>query len=458
MYRYLYSKLVYPLYHGLIGSGAVKASRELDSHDIFTIDQLHVLEEKKLQYLLEYANRNVPYYREIISKTGKDTDTLAGSPHFQSFPILSKSIIRRQGERLHSQNLGDNKIDSNSTSGSSGSPLRFFTDRHSKSFRKAALNRNRRWLGIHIGDPIVHLWGSPIDQQLAEALRGRIRARVTRETFLSAYKIGDDDFAKYAGIIQRTGARLLVGYPSVLTEFANFCGVRAIRFPRLQAVISSAEALYGHHRKDIEQNFGVPLYNRYGSREVGDIAHEIPGQNGLVVNSDRILVEIINNNGEPCAPGVLGQIIVTDLDNLGMPFIRYDIGDLGCWAQSATTDGTMPYPVLESVEGRSLDIVTSSTGARVGGTFWTILFRERPGIDQFQVIQEKANGVRIRYTSDANAETPDFNYFSEKIRDILGAEFFVTYEGVDRIDPEPSGKHRIVVSRLGQDPPIPTNG
>lgn len=449
MYRHLYSRIVYPLYHWLIGSGALSAVRELDSHDNLTNDEMHELEQNKLRCLLARAHRYVPYYREIIDQTGLDTDSLAESQHFRSLPLLSKSIIRRQGERLHSAMLGGNRLDPNSTSGSTGSPLHFFTDRRSKSFRKAVVIRNRKWLGIRVGDPVVHIWGSPIDQKRAEALRGRIHARITRETLLSAYAIGDDGFAEYAKVLRQSGARLLIGYPSVLSEFARFCGNRSVRFPRLQAIISSAEALYEIHRQVIEDNFNVPLFNRYGCREVGDIAHEVPEQEGLIVNSDRVLVEVIDDFGESCSPGVLGRLIVTDLDNFGMPIIRYDSGDLGSWACGNKHGRSLPYPVLESVEGRSLDVVSSPSGARVGGTFWTILFRERPGIAMFQVTQDRPDGVQVRFVRDVTVDQIDFNYFSRKIKSLCGSDFAVAYKEVKRIDPEPNGKYRVVISCLG---------
>lgn len=441
----------------MTGSGAVSAVRELESHDLLSTSELRNLEKTKLRRLLSHAGEHVPYFKDVIDKTGLDIESLAEPAQFRMLPVLSKATIREQGERLHSTMLNGNRLDPNSTSGSTGSPMKFFTDQRSKAFRKATVFRNRRWLGIEIGEPVVHIWGSQIDQERAEALRGRIHAGITRETFLSAYEISDAQFLKYAEVLRRSGASLLIAYPSVLSEFARFCGRRSIRFPKLRAVIVSAEALYEHHRQSIEENLGIELFNRYGCREVGDIAHEIPGQAGLVVNSDRVLVEIVDERGEPCAPGSQGKILVTDLDNYGMPLIRYDIGDSASWAAPGSGLGRLPYPILENVEGRSLDIVSSPSGARVGGTFWTILLRQRPGFANFQVIQEKPDGVQIRYVRDKEAAEIDLAYFSRKIAEHFGAEFTCTFTEVDRIEPEANGKFRLVISRLDRDASPPAN-
>ena len=100
--------------------------------------------------------------------------------------------------------------------------------------------------------------------------------------------------------------------------------------------------------------------------------------------------------------------------------------------------------------------MSSPSGARVGGTFWTILLRKRPGFANFQVIQEKPDGVQIRYVRDKETAAIDLAYFSGKIEEQFGAGFTSTFTEVDRIEPEANGKFRLVVSRLQQGASPPT--
>jgi phenylacetate-CoA ligase len=172
--------------------------------------------------------------------------------------------------------------------------------------------------------------------------------------------------------------------------------------------------------------------------------------NGLVVNSDRLFVEILDETGAPCAPGQQGEVVVTDLENYGMPLIRYRMGDLASWSE--LNDGTQsryPFPVLASVDGRTLDVVQSPNGNRVGGTYWTILLRNRPGIKKFQVIQESLEMVRILYVGEEGA-TPDFDYYRRQIGEQLGSELHVEFEETDRFDHPPGTKFRLVMSRLSK--------
>jgi len=434
----------------VIGSGARHAIDELDSHDSLTADELTDVISQKLANLLNHAWKNVPYYKDLAAGPLVEGPYSAVTERLREFPLLTKETIRREGDRLISDLLDGNKLDPNSTSGSTGSPLSFFTDRRSKSYRKATVARNRKWLGIRMGESVAHLWGSPIDQRRAQSLRGRIHGYVTRELFLSAYALDEESLRRYASTIKSHNARLLIGYPSVLSKFGEFCRNERITIPSLTAIICSAEALDPHQRHTIKSDFGVPVYNRYGCREVGDIAQEVPGQGGLLVNADRIHVEILDHEGGPCEPGTVGEIVVTDLDNYGMPLIRYAIGDRGSWAPISCNERQYPYPVLETVEGRSLDVVVCPSGNRVGGTFWTILLRNRPGIEKFRVIQDSVRSIIIEYTTLPDAPDIDLHYFQQKIAETCGVEMSVTFRKVPAITAAPNEKMRLVITRIAR--------
>lgn len=448
IYGPIYRRVIYPAYHTMIRDGAVRAARELSAHDALSSTDLRRVEQDRRRRLLAHAFGTVPYYAEVAAKLGVDACSAAEPQVFRHLPALTKQIISDRGPELTSRMLAGNRLDPNSTSGSTGEPLAFFTDLRSKDFRKAVDARNRGWIGVRPGDPVILLWGSSIDHRRSADLRGRIHSLITREQLLSAYSLSDEDMARYAEIIRRFKPRLLIGYPSVMVEFASFCAASTLTFPSVAAIVCSAEALYQDQREIIETALGVRVFNRYGCREVGAVAHETPTSRGLVVNSDRLFVEIVDDAGQACGPGETGELLVTDLDNYGMPFIRYRIGDRGSWSDpDADVAGGLPYPVLSRVEGRSLDVVTTRDGRRVGGTFWTILLRQRPGMDRFQVVQSSPERVIIRYLADKILDADTAAYFRARIAETCGTDLQVAFERVDDIRPEPGGKFRLVISR-----------
>jgi phenylacetate-CoA ligase len=292
------------------------------------------------------------------------------------------------------------------------------------------------------------LWGSPIDIQRAQSLRGYIHSVVSREKMLSAYAMDESSLQSYLEFCLRFKPKLLIAYPSALRVFAAFLQERNEQIPSIRAISCSAETLYDHDREYLSDVLGAPVYNRYGCREVGDIANEVPDADGLVVNSDRVFVEILDDEGRPCAPGEQGEVVVTDLENYGMPMIRYRIGDLARWADDSCRGADKyPFPILESVDGRTLDIVRAPNGNRIGGTFWTILLRNKPGIEKFQVIQDEPASIRVLYKREPGAE-PAFDYYRQEIADRCGPEMRAEFVETDEFEQPPGTKFRLIMSKL----------
>jgi phenylacetate-CoA ligase len=208
--------------------------------------------------------------------------------------------------------------------------------------------------------------------------------------------------------------------------------------------------LWPHQREIVEDVFGIKVFDRYGCREVAHIAGECHEHDGLHVSADRVLLEIVDNNNRPCAPGETGRILVTDLDNYGMPLIRYDIGDRAVVAEPSACACGRGLPKIEGVKGRTLEIVVTPDGRQIGGTFWTLLLRSRPGFRQFQVVQEEINGVVIKFVPNSELTESTLTYFTARIEEYCGQDFRVAYAEQDKIDLTASGKQRVIVSKLKQ--------
>ena len=298
------------------------------------------------------------------------------------------------------------------------------------------------------GEPEVRLWGSPIDIKRKQSLRGQLHSIISREKMLSAYAMDEASLQSYLDFCLRFKPKLLIAYPSALTVFANYVEEQGAKIPSLKAISCSAETLYEHDRENLSRVFGAPVFNRYGCREVGDIANEAPDVDGLIVNSDRLFVEVLDEDGRPCAPGEQGEVVVTDLENYGMPMIRYRIGDLAQWAPaSARGVDRYPFPILASVDGRTLDIVSAPNGNRIGGTFWTILLRNRPGIRKFQVIQDKPDSIRVLYSGEPGVSL-DLDYYRREVAERCGTEMHVDFVETEQFEQPPGTKFRLILSKV----------
>src|SRR2546423_8189267 len=94
-----------------------------------------------------------------------------------------------------------------------------------------------------------------------------------------------------------------------------------------KSILVGAEKLHPFQRELIERVFGAPVFETYGSREFMLIGAECDRHDGLHLTAEQLLVEVLEDDGSPTPQGEEGNVVVTDLYNYGMPFIRYATGD-----------------------------------------------------------------------------------------------------------------------------------
>ena len=441
----MYKSIIFPFYHNIKNDKLLKRVQELRINQYEKKEKIQIIQQEKLKNLLLHSYKYVPYYKSLIDKYGLSINSLHEYKNFKKLPYLNKDIIRKNFKELISTNLNGNKLYNCKTSGSTGESLYFYIDRNTVSYRKASVIVNQEWTNIYPGDKKASLWGAPMDQKKAYSLRGRIHGLVAGVLFLSSYDLSPNIMDKYIKKIKSFQPKLLISYPGPLEVFAEHTKKRKVDFYTLKSIITSAEQLNKEQRKLFENVFNAKVYDRYGSREMGTIAHECNEQNGFHVDISRVFVEILDDNGNCLPPGSMGELYVTDLNNYGFPMIRYKINDRAAWSNSICECGR-GLPLLSIVEGRSLDIVKTKDNKKLGGTFWTILFKTKPGIKQFQAFQENLDGIIIYYVKDENFEKTSLIYFEKKIKDKCGKNFDVKFVHKKKIDKTASGKHRIVIS------------
>ncbi len=287
---------------------------------------LEELNRTKLSALLLHSCANVPYYRDFCAQAGIDPASV-GADDLASFPLITKKeMIDDQARFIDPAAPASDRI-RNSTGGSSGIPFDFFNDRKSIESRMASDLRSRVWTGWRLGDPQALLWGHRRDNKTTHSFRGRLLAKYAhRSLTLNTFNLTSSDVANFHAQLQSFSPRLLLGYSSALNFLATYLRDHELVIETLQGIISSAETLTPEYRENIENVFSCPLFNRYGSREFGVVAQQCEILEGMHIFTDQIHVEILNPEGRTCNPGELGEIVITDLTNRVMPFIRYRTG------------------------------------------------------------------------------------------------------------------------------------
>jgi len=399
-----------------------------------------------LRRTLTHAYDCVAYYQRCFDEAGFHPRDLGGFEDLAAVPMLGKQDVIRETEALVATGREARGADWDATGGSTGEPMRFLRSRPATSVGLANEARTWRWYGVHPGARQAYLWGADRDVPPDRAADSW-RARLLGICQLNAFYQDEERCAAFARILDRFQPEIVYGYASALARFAAYLRDTP-RSPRIRprAVRATAEVLRADDRALVEEVFGAPVYDYYGSRETGPIAGESAAHAGLHVFSDVTHVEIVRGDGTPCQPGEVGELVVTPLRERAMPLVRYRIGDRAAFLPDEPDDG-LGLPRIGSLQGRIGDFVRSPGGREIHGEYFTHLFYGVSGVQRFQVQQTSPARLRILVQSDGRVAPAQL----ERIR-AASAERFqatepgaVTIELVDEIHPGPSGKHRFVL-------------
>ncbi len=408
----------------------------------------NVVEERhrhRLADILRYSVASVPAYHEWartqnLCPDQVDADDLA------RFPVTDKHVLMARREQYLAAIAVRYRVASH-TGGSSGTIFHFDYDSRAKDARRASDFLGRTWANWQPGDPITYIWGHTGDVSVAAGYKARLSdALMHRRSVLNAFDMDDSVIARYVQRLQRQKPSLIIGYASSLAFIAEYVARNGLAGIRPKGVISSAESLGPEKRAVITREFDCPVYDRYGSREFANVAQQCEELAGLHVLHERVHVELLRQDGAACGPGELGEITITDLENRVMPFIRYRTGDLGVWAQGPCKCGRA-WPVLESVQGRTSEIIVGPNGKYYACPGPTWLGADIRGIGQLQLIQHVLTAVEVRIVPNAEWNSVSEGLIASRMRHLLG-EVSITITLVDRIPPAASGKHQIVVSNV----------
>jgi phenylacetate-CoA ligase len=399
--------------------------------------------------LLSHCQRNVPYYREWMGKLGNSfaQDPLA---FISQLPILTKDIIRQNFDQLISADLGQRRWQYNTSGGSTGEPVRLIQDRQFAARTGAIQLLSFHWAGREVGEPAVRVWGSERDiLQGSMGVKMSLLNRLTNDTWLNAFRLTPASMRKFIDLLNANRPKLIIAYAQAIYELAQFAEQEQISVIPQKAILTSAGTLHPFMRQKIESIFECKIFNRYGSREVGDIACECRAHGGLHMFPRGCFVEVVDEDGHPLPRGVEGEILVTSLSNYAMPLIRYAIGDRGVLSPDETCACGRNGLIFQKISGRNVDTFKKADGTLIDGEFFTHLLYFRDGVKKFQVIQKDYKAILFKIVKTSSEWLPEERQeIIQKTRRLMGDDCTVSFEFVDQIPPTSSGKYRYTISEI----------
>ena len=443
--------VVFPLYWKYIRrSNVLKYYEELRTHQWNTLEENKKIQQKKLYRLIKYAGQNIPYYRKIIKKYDIQFSEDTIFEDIKKFPLLTKDIIRNNFDKLYK--FRDNTYYRNSSGGSTGEPVVFYQDKNYLEWAIANKYLFNEWAGRKLGDPMVKLWGSLRDTlKGGQSFKGYLRQQLSGITILNSNKMIEKVMYEYVKRINNIKPYLILAYTSSIDELARFIQEHHLSVYSLPAVMTTAGVLYPEVYERIKKVFVTKVFNRYGSREVSDIACNCEKSDGLHLNTDIHYLEIVDDEGREVEVGKPGNIIITLLTNYTMPLIRYKIGDRGILSAKNSQCGH-GFPLLKKVTGRIKSVFINKFGDSIDDDLFITLFRLKENVKQFQIIQEAIDYISINLVLIDKIKLKDmdkdFKEINQTIRKVMGNETKIKYNIVDEIKVSASGKYMYIFSRV----------
>jgi len=407
-----------------------------------TPDEIAAIQWAKLRALLIYCYEHVPYYKAQWDRMGIHWQDIRNLDDYRRLPLLTKSEIRTHYDDLIA-GPWRGKVLLKATGGSTGEPLRFAYTRENYERRIAVMMRGYAWARADIGRRTLLLWGGDVgDVSRSKRFKDRLYNLAFHRKILNSFYLTRDSMPDYLSQINRYRPEVIVAFVAPLYELARFIKDKSLPRWSPETIVTGAELLHPYQRTLIEEVFCCPVHSTYGCREFMLIAAECSRRGGMHINTDHLVVEVLDDRG---APALSGEVVITDLHNYAMPFIRYVNGDLATLSAEHCPCGR-GFPLMQSVNGRKLDTIRTRAGHAVPGAFFPHMFKEVSAVARFQVVQNSLEDLDIIIVKHPEFNDADLTFIQREVTKILGDGIHIKYRFVDDIPLTRSGKQRVTVS------------
>jgi phenylacetate-CoA ligase len=379
--------------------------------------------------------------------SGQAADAGAWAECWQRLPILTRAEVQELGADLVIQSLpkGHGHISEVVTSGSSGKPVRISRSTLDHLYWQAFQLRGHEWR----------------ERDRSGTFLSILRDDQRPATAEGVYMRKMDDWGAPVATVWPTGPSVLLDYrapvadiiaairdispdyictfPSLLLEILRVARDGELKLPRIKEVITVSEACPPELRELCREVLGAEMSSTYSAAECGGIATQCMEGNWHA-QSERVMVEILDDDGLPCQPGETGRVVLTPLQNFAMPLFRYEIGDLATVGDAGCRCGRK-LPVIAAIPGRTRDLLQLPSGElRPPYYGHNAVMSVRP-IRQHQVIQTSPTHICLRLVVAEALSAEDENFIKREVNTALEGMFQISIEYVDSIQRQPSGKY-----------------
>lgn len=391
----------------------------------------------QLRKLVLHAYETVNFYKRLFDNTGLTPNDIKSIEDLGKIPIVDKKVMADYPPKDLLSNLYNiNYLIPVKTAGSNGMPFLFYIDHNFDQFRKAQALRPYITNGRRLRDNSVVFSVHPKPANKWYRYLGLMQDH---------YEYSGSSIKDQINLILKKKPDVIQGYGSVLSLLSAQIIEEKINLPRPKLIFSDSELLTPDMRDNIENAFRNKVIDIYGTYETDNIAYECSSHNGYHIAVDSVIMEFIKQ-GKPVKPYEEGEIVVTVLNNFAMPFIRYNLHDIGSYSEKHCSC-SRTFPLLNKIDGRANDYMVTEDGRKL--SFFNIAYFDKlaPNVREYQIVQEDFNRFNIFIVPGHGYQNHGENVIMPAIK-----KFFpdgdIKVNVVPKIDREQSGKFKAFKSKV----------
>ena len=442
------ARTIFRIHERLLGRRTFSILRQLRKSERWPREKIEALQLDRLQRIVVTAYEKTPYWRSVMDENGFSPSDICTLADLRRFPLLEKPTVRARREDMTWHDEGP-RVKLVRTSGSTNEALQFYTSSTREAHINAARMRGHEWIGVKRGEREMYFWGSPVELSKQDRLK-HFRDWLVNDGLTNGFEVTPERVAAYVEYWKRWKPKCIFGYPStfvLMIQMAEQLGIdlHELKTYGLKVISTTSEMLGEVNRRIISDGFGVPVYDSYGLREAGLVAHDCERFTMHVMDEQVILETIDPETLEPTSGE--GELVVTNIMGPAMPVIRYRTGDIVTLSDEPCPCGR----TLSSIKisgGRIADFLVTDQGKWVVGYSFIYICRSVPGVVKFQVRQDRVGEVRVLLVTDSIFPADGEGRIKQAVRARLGSTDEIVVELVDDIQPSPSGKYRPLVSKV----------
>jgi len=388
--------------------------------------RLQELQMQQFAQVFRHAVATVPYYRERFAPW-------AGSAmsweRYRELPVSSRRDIQLAGDDMHSAAppAAHGPIVTTQSTGSTASPLVTRGTAWTQIMWRALLLREHLWHNRDLRGKLAAIRSNTVDYE-SPNWGIATSAFVTGPCLVRSLTIDLDEQLRW---LVAEDPDYVLGFATNMRALAVRSRELGIRLPRLKEVRTYGEVLQPDARDIVRAAWGVEIVDSYSSEELGYIALQCPQSGHYHIQSESLIVEVLNTEGAPCAPGETGQVVVSTLHNFAMPLLRYSSGDFAEVGDPCACGRGLP--VLRRIAGRQRNMILRPDGVRQWPTFPMSAWFDIAPVLQIQLVQDAIDHVEARLVMKRDFSSDEAERLIAALQGCLDYPFRITLRRVDEI-------------------------